>query len=220
MRLWPTRKHIYLHDVALLKAHRPGDESSPGSFAADCRSVELKAAQGAEILQLHQTLGHRMTQQRLNQRFRNGLRFLAFHQGDTLLGSSWVAIGGARYVDELNWYLPILPTEFWVRDVFIMPSQRGRGLFGGLVKLIAQRHVPGCTAAWSDVDWINGTSMRAHAHAGFEVYARLRALDFDGRLRLRGPAPSWHEPVLEIDPGKRLLLMQGVRLQRHQALMA
>ncbi len=220
MRLWPTRKHIYLHDVALLKANRPGDDSSPGSIAADYRSVELTAAQGQEIMQLHQALGHRMTQPRLDQRFGNDLRFFAFHQGDTLLGSSWVAIGGARYIDELNWSLPIRPTEFWVRDVFVMPSQRGRGLFAALVKLIAQRHVPGCTGAWSDVDWINGTSMRAHAHAGFEVHARLRALDFDGRLRLRGPAPPWHEPVLEIDPGKRLLLMHGVRLRRHRALLA
>ena len=116
--------------------------------------------------------------------------------------------------------MPIEATEFWVRDVFIVPSQRGRGLFASLLKLLAQDKVPGCTAAWSDVDWVNQTSMRAHAKAGFGVHTRLRALDFDGRIRLRGPMPAWPLPIREIDPGKRLLLLRAALLQRHQQLLA
>lgn len=220
MRLWPTRSQFFLHDVAVLMASRPGDESSPGVVTPGVRLVEYSASQAAQILQLHQQMGHRMSQPRLDQRFRNRLRFFAFHEGDALLGSTWVAIGGGRYVDEVNWYLPIRADQFWMRDVYILPAQRGRGRFAALLKLMAQVQVPGCSAVWSDVDWVNHTSMQAHAKAGFSVQARLRALDFDGRLRLRGPQPSWHEAVHEIEPSKRWLVMRGTRLQRHQELLA
>jgi GNAT superfamily N-acetyltransferase len=220
MRLWPLRAHFYVHDVAVLVAPRPGDSASPGTVAPELRSVEFVPAQAADILQLHRQMAHRMSQPRMDQRFSNGLRYFAFYQDEALLGSTWAAIGGGRYVDEVNWFLPIGPTEFWVRDVFILPAQRGRGLYASLLKLVAQRHVPGCTAAWSDVDWVNRASMRAHARAGFSVHARLRALDLDGRLRLRGAAPAWHAPVTEIDPGKRCLLMRGALLRRHRQLLA
>lgn len=220
MRLWPTRSQFFLHDVAVLRASRPGDESSPGELTPELHVVEYTAAQAAQILQLHQQMGHRMSQPRLDQRFRNRLRYFAFHEGETLLGSTWVAIGGGRYVDEVNWYLPIAADQFWVRDVYILPAQRGRGRFAALLKVMAQSQVPGCSGVWSDVDWANQTSMRAHAKAGFSVQTRLRALDWDGLLRLRGPQPAWHEAVHEIDPGKRWLLMRGARLQRHKELLA
>jgi len=220
MRLWPLRAHFYLHDVAVLRAPHPGNASSPGTLTPDIRSLEFESAQAADILQLHQQMAHRMSQPRMDQRFGNDLRYFAFFQGEQLLGSTWAAIGGGRYVDEMNWYLPIQPTEFWVRDVFILPSQRGRGLYASFLKLMAQHHVPGCTAVWSDVDWVNQASMRAHAKAGFSVHARLRALDLDGRLRLRGPAPAWPAPVTEINPGQRWLLMRGSLLQRHRQLLA
>ena len=220
MRLWPTRAQFFLHDVAVLKADRPGDEASPGVVLPTYLTVEFNASQTAQILQLHQQMGHRMSQPRMEQRFRNRLRYFALFEGDVLLGSTWVAIGGGRYVDELNWVLPIAPNQFWVRDVYIVPTQRGRGLFPALLKQIARAHVPGCSAAWSDVDWINQPSMRAHAKAGFTVQARLRALDFNGLVRLRGPVPAWHEAVQDVEPGKRWLLMRGARLQRHRELLA
>lgn len=220
MRLWPTRLQFFLHDVAVLVAPRPGDETSPGTVNPGLRSVEFLPSQGAQILQLHQQLEHRMTQPRMDQRFRNGLRYFAFYQDQQLLGSTWAAVGDGRYVDEANWYLPIQKTEFWVRDVFIIPTLRGRGLYASVLKLMAQRHVPGCTAVWSDVDWVNKASMRAHTKVGFSVHARLRVLDFDGRIRLRGPCPAWPLPVTEIDLDKRLLLMRGALLQRHRELLA
>ncbi len=211
---------FFAHDVAVLVAPNPGVAAGAGTAVQELRAVELLPAQAALILQLHEQMAHRMSQPRMDQRFSNGLRFFAFYQGEQLLGSTWAAIGGGRYVDEVNWYLPIPPSEFWVRDVFIVPSQRGRGLYAQVLRLIAQGHVPGCTAAWSDVDWVNQASMRAHAKAGFLVHARLRALDFDGRIRLRGPTPAWHQPVTEIEPGRRWLLMRGELLQRHQQLLA
>ncbi len=220
MRLWPTRRQFFLHDVAVLMAARPADPSSPGRLAREIQSVELRLDQADRILQLHQSMSHRMSQTRMDQRFRNGLRYFAFFHDERLLGSTWAAIGNGRYVDEVNWFLPIKPTEFWVRDIFIVPSHRGQGLFPCFLKLIAQRHVPGCTAAWSDVDWVNKASLRAHTKAGFTLYSRMRALDFDGRVRLRGPLPNWPIDVTEIDPGRRLLLMRGALLQRHQELLA
>jgi RimJ/RimL family protein N-acetyltransferase len=210
-------RHVYLHDVAVLVCRNPhaGVLQVP-----HLRTKEWLPSHSDPIMQLHQQLAHRMTPQRLAQRFGNGLRYFALYAGDTPIGSTWAAVGTARYVDELNWLLPILPTEFWVRDVFLSPAWRGKGLFPALLRLLAEHHVPGCTAAWSDVDWPNAQSMRAHRNAGFEVYTRARTFDIAGRLRLRSPLPSWHLPVLEMNLSQRLLWLRNGSLQRHKDLLA
>jgi GNAT superfamily N-acetyltransferase len=215
MRFLP--RHVYLHDVAVLVCRNP---RAGALQVPELRTVEWLAHQDQQILQLHTQLAHRMTPQRLAQRFGNGLRYFALYAGDTPIGSTWAAVGTPRYVDELNWLLPTLPTEFWVRDVFLSPSWRGKGLFPALLRLLAEHHVAGCTAAWSDVDWPNAQSMRAHRNAGFEVYTRARAFDVAGRLRLRSPLPPWHLPVLEMNLPQRLLWLRDASLQRHQALLA
>jgi GNAT superfamily N-acetyltransferase len=215
MRLLP--RYVYLHDVAVLVCRAPqaGALQVPG-----LRTTEWVAGQEEHILQLHTQLAHRVTPKRLAQRFGNGLRFFALHAGDTPVGSTWAAVGVPRYVDELNWLLPILPTEFWVRDVFLLPTWRGKGLYAALLRLLAERHVAGCTAAWSDVDWPNVQSMRAHRNAGFEIYTRARTLDVAGRFRVRSPLPAWHLPVLEMNLPQRLLWLRDTGLRRHNELLA
>lgn len=220
MRLWPTRHTVVLHDIALLVASGPALQSLARQSGASLRSQVFTLAQHEHILQLHLAMGHRMTAARLQQRFANGLQFLAFWAGDCLLGSTWVALGGGRYVDELNWYLPIKPGECWLRDLFVLPAQRGRGLLAQFVGQLVHEHLPNATAVWSDVDWVNRASMRAHQKAGFTVYARVRALDLAQRLRVRSGLPAWHLPVAEIDPSRRWLLLTSAKLQRHLQLLA
>jgi RimJ/RimL family protein N-acetyltransferase len=213
---WLPRQ-IYLHDVGVLVCRQRLAAQLPLN---NLRTQELAAPDGAQILQLHTQLGHRMTVQRMQQRFGNGLRFFALYVGDELAGSTWAAVGDGRYIDELNWFLPILATEYWVRDVFIPPRWRGKALFPALLRLVAENHLPGCTAVWSDVDWPNTGSMRAHRNAGFEVVARARALEVAGRWRWRSALLPWHLPVQEIAPQRRFVQLQGHTLQRHQELMA
>jgi RimJ/RimL family protein N-acetyltransferase len=215
MRLLP--RQIVLHDVGVLVCRQP---RAATLTLQSLSTEEFTEKDSAHIFSLHAQLAHRMTQQRMDQRFGNGLRFFALYVGAELAGTTWAAVGNGRYVDELNWFLPILPTEYWVRDVFIPPQWRGKGLFPAFVRLLAENHVPGCTAVWSDVDWPNTGSMRAHRNAGFEVVARVRALELAGRWRLRSPLVPWHLPVQEISPRDRFVRLQGATLQRHQTLMA
>lgn len=136
------------------------------------------------------------------------------------MGSSWLIDGGVRYVDELNWLLPINADELWIRDVFVSPQLRGRRAFSTFVGLMA-RHAPRkCRTIWSDVDWINRPSMQAHLAAGFTVFSRVKALDFLGTARLRSKLPTWHLPVEEMDPRSRWILLRGAARERHEALVA
>jgi GNAT superfamily N-acetyltransferase len=223
MRLWPSHAYLLQHDIAILQA--PVDalvaaaERQTAVTRDALRAVPWSASDSREILRLHDDMGHRLSPKRLDQRFGNGLRFFTFEAGADLVGSTWAAVGDGRYVDELNWFLPIRPTEFWVRDVFVVPRRRGGGLLSAFLHAVAQQ-VPQCSAAWSDVDWIHKASLRAHLKAGFSLHARVRALDLNGRWRLRSPLPPWHLPVSEIDPHRRWVSLTGPVLRRHQGLIA
>jgi GNAT superfamily N-acetyltransferase len=126
----------------------------------------------------------------------------------------------SRYIDEMNLALPVAGDAFWVRDAFVAPAWRGRRVFAALVATIATEHVVPCRSVWSDVDWVNAPSMHAHRSAGFEVWTRLRALEFFGRLRLRGAAPAWDPPPYDVALGKRIVWLGGSTLRRHAALIA
>lgn len=208
---------LYHHDIAILECRDLRFGNAPPQ---DGRTVELGVEAPDAISRSHEALGHKVSAPRDLRRLRNGLRYIQFWQGEDLVGSTWICCDSGRYVDELNWLLPIGPREFWVRDVFIAQAHRGRGLFPAFLRLIARNHVDRCERAWSDVDWVNEASMRAHRNAGFEVSARVHALDLGGRLRWRSRLPAWALPVAEIEPSRRLLWLRGAALERHRALLA
>ena len=210
-----SRLHLYLHDVALLESTDPGCNNAA---LQDCRTLELKSADA--VMQSHVLLGHRVNAQRDTQRLGNGLRFIQLWRDTSLLGSSWIVNGGGRYVDEVNWLLPITEREFWVRDVYISPHCRGQKLFPTFLRLIAQNHVPGCQRMWSDVDWPHTASLRAHYAVGFKLHARVRAFDVAGRWRWRSRLVPWDLTVQQIAPQNRFIWLRGAQRQRHLELMA
>ena len=210
------RDFIHRYDVALLSAEPaelPTKVGGSGSI-----KVEWLSEQGS-ILKAHAALGHRVSDAMLERRLFNRLRFAVFSLDGEPVASSWLASGG-RYIDELNWWLPIATDELWVRDVFVAPAWRGRRLFAALVATLSGRAVGPGRRIWSDVDWDNAPSMKAHKAAGFAVVARVRALDFGGRLRLRSALPAWPLPVLEMDPESHWVWLHGDRLKRHRELLA
>lgn len=173
----------------------------------------------ADILAAHAAVKHRVAQGRAQQRIRHGLRFVRFDIRGVPVATSWVA-SDCRYIDELNWLLPIGAGELWLRDVFVVPAWRGKRLFADITSVLARPDGGPTRRIWSDVDWINTQSMRAHEAAGFRVVARVRALDIAGRVRLRSALPRWPLPVTEIDPASRWIWLRGSRLQRHRELLA
>lgn len=206
---------IYVHDVAILAASR----LEPGQIVAARTSAHLLLDE-ARIHHAHLAVGHRIGDSRLRQRLRNGLQFIRFDVDGIPVATSWLAGARGRYIDELNWLLPMAADECWLRDVFVAQASRGRRLFSDIVTALAMPEHGQARRIWSDVDWVNVQSMRAHEAAGFRVVARVRALDLAGRVRLRSALPPWPLPVTEIDPASRWIWLRGSRLQRHQELLA
>ena len=205
------------HDLAILQA-RSLAPIGPGPDGL--RLEELRADRIDAVLQTYQTLGHGHPEGRPQRRFGNGLRFGRLWLGRQLAGSLWVAHAGHRYIDEMNWRLPVNDRQFWLRDVFVAPGLRGRRLFLHMLHLVAGQWLPRFESAWSDVDWDNEASIKAHVAAGFVVAHRVRCLDIDGRLRLRSPMIPWPGPVDAILPNQRLLWLGGVRLRQHRDWVA
>lgn len=213
MKIWDV---LHLHDIALLVFEgTSGDLSSPARTLPDIEFLRCATA----IKSANAVLGHAVSAGRLQRRLANGLSFAVFSTNGQPMASTWLASGG-RYVDEVNWWFPTGPDELWLRDVFVAPAFRGRRLLADIVLALAQQADSPNRRVWSDVDWIDARSMRAHELAGFRIAARVRALDFMGRVRLRSALPTWPLPLTEIDPKSRWIWLRGSRLQRHQELLA
>ena len=209
--------YVVRHDLALLQASclTAVEVPTPG-----LRLEELRAGQMGEVAQTYRALEHRHPAGRPERRFANGLRFGRLWLGERIAGSLWVVHDGHRYVDEMNWRLPVGPRQFWLRDVFIAPALRGQRLFLQMLHLVARQWLAEFECAWSDVDWDNAASMQAHRAAGFVVRHRVRAIDLDGRLRWRDPLVPWPAPIEALEPSRRLLWLRGERLRRHEDWVA
>ncbi len=209
--------YLARHDLALLEARTltPIEEPTPG-----LRLEELRAEQMGAVTETYRALGHTHPAGRPERRFANGLRFGRLWYGGQLAGSLWVVHDAHRYIDEMNWRLPVSARQFWLRDVFIAPGLRGQRLFLQMLHLVARQWLPTFDSAWSDVDWDNATSLRAHLAAGFLVRHRVRSLDLNGRLRLRDPIVPWPSPVPDMRPARRWVWLMGESLQQHREWIA
>ncbi|MBL8342552.1 MAG: hypothetical protein JNL30_13870 [Rubrivivax sp.] len=204
--------YLARHDLALLEA-RQLDDGTP--LADALRLEELQPDQLHQVLQTYRDLGHRHPEGRPQRRFANRLRFGRLWMGEQIVASIWVAQGVHRYIDELNWRLPMRHDQFWVRDVFVAPAWRGQRLFQSLLRLVAAQWLEHFHSAWSDVDWSNATSIKAHVAAGFEVRHRVRSLDLAGRLRLRDRLVAWPDAVTALTPRRRWLWLCGDARRLH-----
>jgi GNAT superfamily N-acetyltransferase len=213
--LLQERNLIHAHQIAILLR-----QAASTNTTRPRRLTEVPVPPSVEAIRLaHAQLGLRLRDDRARRRLDNGLQFLTFAVDAAPVVSTWIATG-ARYLDELNWLLPIGSDDLWLRDVFVVPALRGQGLFANLVDRLATRGVQAQRRVWSDVDWDNRASMRAHVAAGFEVAHRVRAIELPGGLHVRSALPAWDRPVQEIRPGSRVLRLKGDVLQRHQELLA
>lgn len=207
---------IHFHDIAILRrAPRAPDAARPQRLGI----VDLEAPSVEAILHQHALLGHRLSAERARRRLDNSLTFRVFAVDGKPAVSTWIATG-ARYLDELNWLLPMAPTDVWLRDVFVAPAQRGQRLFADLVEWLAPSDDKTGRRVWSDVDWDNRGSMNAHVAAGFEVAHRVRAVQGPAGIRLRGAVPAWEFALHEIRPRSRVLRLTGDVLRRHLELLA
>ena len=208
---------FHIHDIAILRAPAPTSlEPANDGF----KLMELFSEQTAEIMAGHTSMGRTIPAERIERRFRHGLRFFQIRMENVLAGSIWIAHGTPRYIDEVGLSLPLLPNEIWLLDAFIASEVRGKKLFTQTTSYMTHAINPSCNRIWSDVDWSNRASMNAHLSAGFQIWKRVHAIDFANRLLLRTHIGKWHLPICDLEPERRVVWWNNALQEQHKALIA
>jgi GNAT superfamily N-acetyltransferase len=160
-----------------------------------------------EVAAINVAFDRGFSDERLRQRFERGLTFFALReQSGQVVATAWVVPpGGERFIDEAGAGLRLGTDAASLRDVFVAPGERRRGLFSTLVGAVTAR-VGGLKALWSVVDRSNAASLHAHGRSGFEIMGRLEVLHLAGLVMLR---LRWPGHLLEgstYAEGRRILL--------------
>jgi GNAT superfamily N-acetyltransferase len=191
----------------------------------DTRLVEYGASFAEAVFALDQMHRRWGDLERVQRRFRHGLRFFALARSDARPGQAeghpgwtWVAAGVPRYIDELRWQVPLGASQAWLRDVFVNPAQRGQRLFAVLVEAIAQQL--GGAELFSDVVSDNAASLAAHAGVGFEAFGRVPALTLGDRLAWRGLPPAGLPVLAAVRPQQRWLWLTRAEAAAHRERIA
>jgi hypothetical protein len=133
-----------------------------------------------EVARVYQDLSRSMEPGRIEGRLEQGLRFFAFSEGDRLVGSSWFVSAGRRFLDESGLEVRIDNRTIWVRDAYVDPAVRGRGLFGSMLDALVMGPFKHVTRIMSDVTAQNEPSLRAHYNYGFRNLARIHTIHVAG----------------------------------------
>jgi GNAT superfamily N-acetyltransferase len=123
--------------------------------------------------------------ERVRQRSARGLRFFSLREQGRVVANTWLAAGGERFLDEAMLVFELAPDDACLRDVFVNPADRGRGLFARLVATLAAGPLHGRRALWSCVERSNAASIAAHRRAGFVPAGSVLAVDAFGVLLWR-----------------------------------
>jgi GNAT superfamily N-acetyltransferase len=142
---------------------------------------------------LYRAFGRRLPLARFDERRRHGLRLFELCEGDRTLAGTWVVPSGERFVDELALGFPVGPRDLWLRDIFVAPGARGRGVFASLLDAVVALEFPQTRTLWSLVTKDNRASLLAHRRYGHQSFAEYEVLHLFRRLlwRRRWPLGPW-----------------------------
>ena len=117
-------------------------------------------------------------------RFCHGLRFFVLRSPERAVATTWVVPAGERLLEEPGVAFTVPAGALWLRDLFVVPAERGRGRFGQLLDAIRDRW-PDRSVFWSDIRHGNRPSLRAHLAYGFEVVSRYEVVHLFSRVLVR-----------------------------------
>ena len=197
---WLRHRSLRRLHVVMLAA--PVREAAEGAG-----TIEEYRSYSPRVLEHLQAQGRKVSEETVRRRFERGLCFFVLRRGDVTMATTWLVMRGERFVDELGLGLAIPAGAAWLRDVYVHPSYRGRGLFGALIDAAAARADPPVHVLFSAVGLLNKRSLRAHERYGFAPRARYRALAILGLLLFRQEWPVWPEGSHDPAPGRRLVWM-------------
>lgn len=164
------------------------------------------------IYTLYQDQGRSLSEERLKARFDRDLRFYELEEGGRTLATTWICAAGHRFVDEAALRFPVAASDLWARDIYVVPSERGRRLFSQLWNAILSRVYPERRAIYSNVALSNQPSLRAHEHYGFEVVAVMTSIHIAHRFMVRSRL-SW--PGLDGYRIDKSVFVTGKRFQEY-----
>lgn len=130
-------------------------------------------------------------EERFRKRFEKGMRYYELFLDNQVLGTAWIHPDGFRFIDEIGFLLPISKNSIWIRDAFVAPEFRGRGLFSRMINMIISEYFPHISTIMSDTEICNKASMAAHQGCGFKLAGTMRVLHVAKMLMLRDlPSPT------------------------------
>jgi len=150
------------------------------------RILEIDDVEG--ILSHGRAAGREAAPERVRQRRRHGLRFFSLIEQGTVVANTWAVRGSVRFLDEAMLMLRLAPDAACLRDVFVRPADRGRGLFRQLVEGLEHGPLAGIRELWSCVDASNPASIGAHRRAAFAIAGEISTVALFDRLMWRRPS--------------------------------
>jgi GNAT superfamily N-acetyltransferase len=207
---------IQINSIAILSLKI--DAALPTSLSAGRRFVELRVGDAERLSIVERGYGRRGNLDRIRRRFDYGLRCFAVEDDSTLIAWVWVA-PVVRYLDELQWLIPLDATQVWLRDAFVAPACRGQRLMETLMWK-AWDKVGRPARYLSDVETSNRSSMRLHLRMGFSEVAVVRSVAIGRRLHLRVRPPQSIPHPQSLRPWQRVLWMRPDEFDWHRANIA
>jgi GNAT superfamily N-acetyltransferase len=174
---------IFVDKTLLMRRPRRTGAAAP---QAAFRVVEVDDVEG--ILSHGHQAGRDSEAERVRQRRRHGLRFFSLLEHDTVVANTWAVRGGARFLDEAMLVLQLAPDAACLRDVFVRPADRGRGIFRQLVESLEHGPLDGISDLWSCVEAGNLASIAAHRRAAFAPAGEVSTVALFDRLMWRRPS--------------------------------
>ena len=159
----------HIDRFVLLLADRP--PSRPTGYLVVERTGDVGV-----VVETCRALSRSVRPARVERRFAQGLRYFELRDGAETIATTFIIWRGTRFVDELGLHFPVPEHSIWIRDIFVSPHVRGRGVFVQFFDALLGGVFPDVTTIWSDTESSNSPSLRAHGKYGFRVVGHLRAL--------------------------------------------
>ncbi len=142
--------------------------------------------------------------EQLISRFTNGLYFYLVQDSNKCIATAWIHPAGQRFVDETGYLLKAAGNSIWLRDVYVIPEYRGRGIFSDFINQISKQYYPAALYMFSDIEKNNLRSKNAHQRCGFKFIATFKVFHFFNSLMIRSP----------VDTEKQLINVSGYKPEK------
>lgn len=146
--------------------------------------------------------------EQLVSRFSNGLYFYCIQDSNKCVATAWVHPQGKRFVDEVGYIFKAVDSSVWLRDVYVIPECRGRGVFSDIIKQISKQYYPAASFMFSDLQTNNLKSKNAHQRCGFKFMATFKVFHLFNSLMIRSPVQPESQliSVFGYKPEKRICI--------------